>query len=48
MDHLADSAAKLRQGGKDSNVGSQGIPMNNCPWKNCEPVIVVKSRNLSV
>ena len=36
MDHLADSAAEVHQGGKDWYVGWQGIPMNNCPWEKCE------------
>ena len=47
MDHLADSAAELRQGEKDWYVGWQGIPMNNCLRKKCEPVIVFKSGNLA-
>ena len=29
-------------------MGWQGIPMNNCPWEKCEPVMVFKSGNLSV
>ena len=29
IDHLANSTAELRQGGKDWYVGWQGIPMNN-------------------
>ena len=45
MDHLANSAAELRQSGKDWHVGWQGIPLNNCP---CEPVIDFKSGSLSV
>ena len=48
MDHLADSTAELRQGGKDWYVGWQGIPMNNCPREKCEPVTVFKSGNLSM
>ena len=48
MDHLANSTAELRQGGKNWYVGWQGIPMNNWPWEKCEPVIVFKSGNLSV
>ena len=47
MHHMA-SAAELRQGGKDWFVAWQGIPINNCPWEKCEPVIVLKSGNLSV
>ena len=47
MDHLADSAAELRQGGKDWYVGWQGIPMNNCHWEKCKPVIVFKSGSMS-
>ena len=48
MDHLANSTAELRQGGKDWYVGCQGIPVNKWPWEKCEPVVVVKSGNLSV
>ena len=48
MDHLADSAAELRQGGKDWYVDWQGIPMNNCHWEKCKPVIVFKSGSMSV
>ena len=47
VDHLANSAAELRQGGKGWYAGWQGIPMNNCPWGKCKTVTVFKSGNLS-
>ena len=47
MDHPADSAAELRQGGKDWYVGWQGIPMNSCPRETCKSVKVFKSGTLS-
>ena len=40
MDHLADSTAKLYQGGKGRYVGREGIPMDNSSEKECEPVRV--------
>ena len=48
MGHLADGTAELHHGGKNWYVGWQGIPMNNCPWEKCEPVIVFQSGNLFV
>ena len=40
MDHLTNRAAvRRRQGGKDWYVDWKGIPMSNCPWEKCEPVI---------
>ena len=41
MDHSVDSTAKLCQGGK-------GIPMDDSSGKECEPVIVFESLDLSV
>ena len=37
MDHLADSTAKLCQGGKDRYVGREGIPMDDSSGNECEP-----------
>ena len=48
MDHLADSTAKLCQGKKGTYVGRDGIPMDDSSGKECEPVIVFESLDLSV
>ena len=48
MDYLADSTAKLYQGGKGRYVGREGVPMDNSPGEECEPVIVFESLYLSV
>ena len=48
MDYLADSTAKLCQGGKGRYVGREGVPMDNSPGEECEPVIVFESLDLSV
>ena len=48
MDHPTDSTAKLCQGGKGRYVGRQGIPMDASSGKECEPVIVFESLDLSV
>ena len=40
LDHLADSTAKLCQGGKGRYVGREGIPMDNSSGEECETVIV--------
>lgn len=40
MDHLSDSIAELRQGGKDRYTVWQGIPMENWTMEESEPVIV--------
>ena len=33
MDYLADSTAKLCQGGKGRYIGREGVPMDNNPWE---------------
>ena len=50
MDHLVDSIAKLCQGGKGWYVGREGIlmAMDTSSGKECEPVIVFESLDLSV
>ena len=48
MDHLAYSTVKLCQGGKVRYVGREGIPMDDSSVKECEPVIVFVSLDLSV
>ena len=48
MDHPADCTAKLCQGGKGTYVGREGIPMDDSSGKECEPVIVFESLDLSV
>ena len=48
MDHLADSTAKLCQGEKGQYVGRDGIPLDDSSGKECEPVIVFESLDLSV
>ena len=48
MDHLADSTAKLCQGGKGQYVGRDGIPLDDSSGKECEHVIVFESLDLSV
>ena len=44
MNHLADSTAKLCQGGIEGTVC---IPIDNSLRKECEPVIVFESLDLS-
>ena len=49
MDHLADSTAKLCQDRKGRYVGGGGgIPMDDSSGKECKPVIVFESLDLSV
>ena len=48
MDNLADSAAKLCQGGKGQYVGREGVPIGNSPGEECEPAIVFESLDLPV
>ena len=48
MDHPADSTVKLCQGGKGGYVGREGIPMVDSSGKECEPVIVFESLDLSL
>ena len=48
MDHPADSTAKLYQGGKGRYVGREGIPMDDSSGKECEPVIVFGSLDMSL
>ena len=45
MNYLADSTAKLCQGGKGRYVGREGVPVDNCSR---EPVVVFESLDLSV
>ena len=47
MDHPTDSTAKLCQGGKGRYVGREGVPMDYSSGKECEPVIVFESLDLS-
>ena len=47
MDHSADSTAKLCQVGKGMYVGREGIPMDDSSGKECEPVIVFESLDMS-
>ena len=48
MDYLADSTAELHQGRKDRYVGWEGIPMDDSPREECEPVVVFISWDLSI
>ena len=48
MNNLADSTAKLCQGGKGRYVDREGVPVDNCSREKCEPVIVFESLDLSV
>ena len=48
MDHLADSTVKLCQGGEGRYVGRDDIPLDDSSGKECEPVIVFESLDLSV
>ena len=48
MDHSADSTAKLCQGGKGTYVSREGITMDDISGKECEPVIVFESLDMSV
>ena len=48
MAHLADSTAKLCQGGKGWYVGREGVPIDDSPWEESEPVIILVSLDLSV
>ena len=48
MDHLADSNAELCQGRENRYICRGGVPMDDCPGKECKPVIVFESLNLSV
>ena len=48
MNYLADSTAKLCQGGKCRYVGREGVPVDNCSWETCEPVVIFESLDLSV
>ena len=48
MDHPTDSTTKLCQGGKGQYVGREGIPIDNSSGKECEPLIVFESLDLSV
>ena len=43
MDHLANSTAELRQGGKNWYVSWQGIPMNSVLGKNVKMSVITKS-----
>ena len=43
MNYLADSTAKLCQGGKGRYVDREGVPVDNCSREKCEPVIVFES-----
>ena len=43
MNYLADSTAKLCQGGK-----GRYVPVDNCSREKCEPVVVFESLDLSV
>ena len=47
MNYLADSTAKLCQGGKGRYVGREGVPVDNCSREKCEPVVVFESLDLS-
>ena len=48
MNFLADSTAKLCQGGKGRSVGREGVPVDNCSREKLEPVVVFESLDLSV
>ena len=48
VDHLADSTAKLCRGGNGRYVGREGVPLNNIPEEEYEPVIVFESLDLCV
>ena len=48
MNYLADSTAKLCQGGKGRYVGREGVPVDNCSREKCEPVVVSDCLDLSV
>ena len=48
MDYLADSCAKLCQGGQDGNMMWKGIPVYDCTLEKCVLVVVLKSCDLSV
>ena len=48
MDRPASNTAKLCQGGKGRYVGREGIPMDDSSVKECEPVIIFESLDLSV
>ena len=48
MNYLANSIAKLCQGGKGRYIGREGVPVDNCTRGKCEPVIVFESLDLSV
>ena len=48
MNYLADSTAKLYQGGNGQYVGREGVPVDNYSGEKCEPVIVFESLDLSV
>ena len=46
MNYLAESTAKLCQGGKGRYVDREGVPVDNCSREKCEPVIVFESLDL--
>ena len=48
MNYLADSTAKLCQGGNGRYVGREGVLVDNCSREKCEPVVVFESLGLSV
>ena len=47
MNYLADSTAKLCQGGMSQYVSREGVQVGICSWE-CEPVIVFESLDLTV
>ena len=48
MNYLADSTAKLCQGGKGRYASREVVPVDNCSGEKCDPVIVFESLDLSV
>ena len=40
MDHPADKIAELCLGKMNQYIGREGVPMDDSPGKECEPVIV--------
>ena len=48
MDYLADSPAKLCQGGKGQYVGKEGVSKDTSSGEKYEPVVVFESLDLSV
>ena len=48
MNHQANTTTKLRQSGKDFDMGRQSIPVNNSPRKEGVLVIICTSERRSV